>query len=198
MILPIRPRSHRYLVFGDYVGGYWSSLGRMYFAYSIIIAISSAFNFVMTHWLPLTHYVAWVVTALWTGIVNYFILKKIWSFDGGAAKKAADGGPEYATVGAGGRGVAAADDDDEYFVEDFGPSKSSIEMGAAAAPVVMRRQSSLLGGGRVRARTSSSGEALAFAEGGGGASRGSVASTEAGRELSESDRVILNLTDVRI
>ena len=167
----------------------------MYFAYSIIIAISSAFNFVMTHWLPLTHYVAWVVTALWTGIVNYFILKRIWSFDGGrGAKKAADdGGPEYA--------VAASADDDEYFVEDAGPSKSGIEMGAAGtAPAVMRRQSSLAGGARVRARTSSSGDALAFAEGG-GASRvsGGAASAEAGWELSDSDRMIsVNLTDVRI
>ena len=32
-----RHTSHRYLVFGDYVGGYWSSLGRMYAGYSIII-----------------------------------------------------------------------------------------------------------------------------------------------------------------
>ena len=172
----------------------------MYFAYSIIIAISSAFNFVMTHWLPLTHYVAWVVTALWTGIVNYFILKRIWSFDGGrGAKKAADdGGPEYAAAS------ASAADDDEYFVEDDGPSsRSGIEMGAAAvgtAPAVIRRQSSLAGGARVRARTSSSGDALAFAEGG-GASRvsGGAASAEAGWELSDSDRMIsVNLTDVRI
>ncbi|EJK46688.1 hypothetical protein THAOC_34634 [Thalassiosira oceanica] len=115
----------------------------------------------------------------------------------GAKEAADDGGPGYAAVGA---AAAAADGDDEYFVEDIGPSASSVEMGAvAAAPAVMRRQSSLAGGGRVRARTSSSGDALAFAEGGGGASRGSAASTEAGRDLSESDRMIsVNLTDVRI
>jgi len=26
------------------------------------------------------HYVAWVLTLLWTGVVNYFILKRLWSF----------------------------------------------------------------------------------------------------------------------
>lgn len=81
-----RHTSHRYLVFGDYVGGYWQSLGRMYAGYSIILVISTVFNIVMTQYLQLTHYVAWVVTLLWTGIVNYFILKKLWSF-GGKQKK---------------------------------------------------------------------------------------------------------------
>lgn len=82
MSVAFRHTSHRYLVFGDYVGGYWSSLGRMYAAYSIIIVISTLFNIVMTHYLQLPHYLAWVVTLLWTGIVNYFILKKLWSFGG--------------------------------------------------------------------------------------------------------------------
>lgn len=77
-----RHTSHRYLVFGDYVGGYWKSLGRMYAGYSVIIVISTLFNIVMTRYLQLPHYVAWVVTLLWTGIVNYFILKKLWSFGG--------------------------------------------------------------------------------------------------------------------
>lgn len=77
-----RHTSHRYLVFGDYVGGYWNSLGRMYAGYSIIIVLSTLFNIFMTHYLQLAHYVAWVVTLLWTGIVNYFILKKLWSFGG--------------------------------------------------------------------------------------------------------------------
>jgi hypothetical protein len=67
-------------VFGDYVGGYWMSLGRMYAGYSIIIVISTVFNIVMTRRAKLPHYVAWVITLLWTGIVNYFILKKIWTF----------------------------------------------------------------------------------------------------------------------
>lgn len=77
-----RHTSHRYLVFGDYVGGYWQSLGRMYAAYSIIIVISTIFNIIMTRYAQLPHYVAWVITLLWTGIVNYFILKKLWSFGG--------------------------------------------------------------------------------------------------------------------
>ncbi len=81
-----RHTTHRYLVFGDYVGGYWKSLGRMYAGYSIIIVISTLFNIAMTRYLQLPHYVAWIVTLLWTGIVNYFILKKLWSF-GGKDKK---------------------------------------------------------------------------------------------------------------
>ena len=81
-----RHTSHRYLVFGDYVGGFWQSLGRMYAGYSIIIVLSTLFNVVMTTHLQLPHYAAWLVTLLWTGIVNYFILKKLWSF-GGKEKK---------------------------------------------------------------------------------------------------------------
>ena len=81
-----RHTSHRYLVFGDYVGGYWASLGRMYAGYSIIIVLSTIFNIVMTKKAQLPHYVAWVITLLWTGIVNYFILKKLWTF-GGKEKK---------------------------------------------------------------------------------------------------------------
>mmetsp|Transcript_5963 Transcript_5963/g.8854 ORF Transcript_5963/g.8854 Transcript_5963/m.8854 type:complete len:125 (-) Transcript_5963:245-619(-) len=77
-----RHTSHRYLVFGDYVGGYCRSLGRMYGGYSIIIVLSTLFNVVMTKVLMISHYTAWIVTLLWTGIVNYFILKHIWSFGG--------------------------------------------------------------------------------------------------------------------
>ena len=77
-----RHTTHRYLVFGDYVGGYWASLRRMYAGYSVIIVLSTIFNFVMTRYAKLPHYVAWIITLLWTGIVNYFILKKLWSFGG--------------------------------------------------------------------------------------------------------------------
>mmetsp|Transcript_39656 Transcript_39656/g.95815 ORF Transcript_39656/g.95815 Transcript_39656/m.95815 type:complete len:238 (+) Transcript_39656:70-783(+) len=77
-----RHTSHRYLVFGDYVGGYWKSLGRMYLGYSIIISLSTLFNIIMTKFAGLPHYVAWIATLLWTGIANYFILKRIWSFGG--------------------------------------------------------------------------------------------------------------------
>lgn len=82
-----RHTTHRYLVFGDYVGGYWRSLGRMYAGYSIIIVLSTIFNVIMTRKAKFPHYVAWITTMLWTGIVNYFILKKLWSFGGNAAKR---------------------------------------------------------------------------------------------------------------
>jgi hypothetical protein len=36
----------------------------------------------MTKYLTLPHIVAWIITLLWTGIVNYFILKKLWTFGG--------------------------------------------------------------------------------------------------------------------
>lgn len=77
-----RHTTHRYLVFGDYVGGYWKSLGRMYAGYSIIIVLSTLFNVVMTKYIQVPHAIAWIITLLWTGIVNYFILKKLWSFGG--------------------------------------------------------------------------------------------------------------------
>jgi putative flippase GtrA len=92
-----RHTSHRYLVFGDYVGGYWRSLSRMYAGYSIIIVLSTIFNFIMTHHMHLPHYVAWIVTMLWTGIVNYFILKKLWSF-GGKEKEDGEGPQEGKTA----------------------------------------------------------------------------------------------------
>lgn len=76
----VRHSSHRYFVFGVYVGGYWNSLMRMYSGYSIIIVLSTVFNLVMTKRMNVSHYVAWVITLLWTGILSYFILKRLWSF----------------------------------------------------------------------------------------------------------------------
>lgn len=86
-VVSIVPRhtSLRYMCFGDYVGGYWSSLRRMYFGFSFSIVLSTVFNVVMTRMAGVSHYVAWIFTLIWTGIVNYFILKKLWSF-GGADK----------------------------------------------------------------------------------------------------------------
>ncbi len=78
----VRHSSHRYLVFGMYVGGYRNSLMRMYGGYSISIILSTIANYIMTEWYAVPHYVAWVFTLLWTGVVNYFILKKLWSFGG--------------------------------------------------------------------------------------------------------------------
>lgn len=80
----VRHTSHRYLVFGRFVGGYWHSLGRMYGGYSVIIVLSTLFNWAVTSAAGLPHYVAWVATLLWTGIANYFILKKLWAFGGNA------------------------------------------------------------------------------------------------------------------
>jgi hypothetical protein len=77
-----RHTTHRYFVFGDYVGGYWNSLARIYAGYSVIIVLSTLFNFVMTKVGTLSHYGTWLLTLMWTGIANYFILKRIWSFGG--------------------------------------------------------------------------------------------------------------------
>jgi putative flippase GtrA len=82
-----RHTTHRYLVFGDYVGGYYKSLGRMYAGYSIIIVLSTIFNVIMTKYIQVPHAYAWIITLLWTGIVNYFILKKLWSFGGSSSKQ---------------------------------------------------------------------------------------------------------------
>ena len=76
-----RHTAHRYLVFGAYVGGYWRSLVRMYTGYSFTIVMSTLFNIVMTKWMSLSHYFAWTITLLWTGVVNYFVLKRLWAFD---------------------------------------------------------------------------------------------------------------------
>ena len=85
--IPARHASHRYLVFGDYVGGYYPSLLRMYTGYSVIIVLSTAFNFVMARiWLttvPVTW--LWCLTLVWTGVANYFILKYCWSYGGNPA-----------------------------------------------------------------------------------------------------------------
>jgi putative flippase GtrA len=93
-----RHTTHRYLVFGDYVGGYWKSLGRMYAGYSIIIVLSTLFNVVMTKYINIPHSIAWIITLLWTGIVNYFILKKIWSFGGSPSTVCKDKGESSAIV----------------------------------------------------------------------------------------------------
>ena len=85
----VRHSSHRYLTFGAYVGGYWRSLGRMYGGYSISIALSTAFNMIMAR-MGVPHYVAFVFTLLWTGIINYFTLKRLWSFGGSAGVGAKD------------------------------------------------------------------------------------------------------------
>ncbi|KAL7574541.1 hypothetical protein ACA910_015896 [Epithemia clementina (nom. ined.)] len=79
-----RHTSHRYLVFGDYVPNYWHSLGRMYAGYSMSIVLSTVFNYVITQGVArVSHYVAYAATLLWTGLANYFILKRLWKMGGG-------------------------------------------------------------------------------------------------------------------
>jgi len=77
-----RHSTHRYLVFGKYVGGYWNSLLRLYCGYSVSIILSTAFNIFVTRTERVGHYPAFFFTLVWTGIVNFFILKKLWSFEG--------------------------------------------------------------------------------------------------------------------
>mmetsp|Transcript_16513 Transcript_16513/g.39021 ORF Transcript_16513/g.39021 Transcript_16513/m.39021 type:complete len:282 (+) Transcript_16513:100-945(+) len=78
-----RHTSHRYLVFGDYVPSYWQSLGRMYAGYSISIVLSTIFNYLITTGVAkVSHYVAYIFTLLWTGLANYFILKRLWKMGG--------------------------------------------------------------------------------------------------------------------
>ena len=87
--IPCRHTSHRYLVFGDYVGGYWHSLARMYAGYSVIIVLSTLFNFIMSRLFAdsIAMPMLWLTTMLWTGVVNYFILRRLWSFGGSPADK---------------------------------------------------------------------------------------------------------------
>jgi len=70
--------SHKHIVFGEYEGSYCSSLTRTYMTYSSSIIISMFTNLLMVDYLYLSHWVAWVVTLLWTGIYNYFMLKSSW------------------------------------------------------------------------------------------------------------------------
>ena len=105
-----RHTSHRYLVFGDYIGSYWNSLIKMYLGYSIIIIISTVFNFIMTKYVKVPHLIAWVITLLWTGIVNYFILKKIWSWDGSSTSSK---GVSSTTISS----ITTIDDNSEQIIE---------------------------------------------------------------------------------
>ncbi len=81
--IAIRHTSHRYLVFGNYVGGYFHSLIRMYTGYSIILISSTIFNLALVKIGHLKHYTAWVVTLIMTNVMNYFLLRKLWSWDSG-------------------------------------------------------------------------------------------------------------------
>jgi hypothetical protein len=75
----IRHTSHRYIVFGDFEGSYCASLGRTYLTYSTSIVLSMVSNHVISNTLQFSHYQAWFITMLWTGILNYFLLKASWN-----------------------------------------------------------------------------------------------------------------------
>jgi len=74
----VRHFSHRILVFGDYEGTYLASLMRTYLTYSSSILISMVTNHFIVSFLMFTHREAWVITMLWTGLYNYFMLKASW------------------------------------------------------------------------------------------------------------------------
>lgn len=76
--IAVRHSSHRLLVFGEYEGTYWSSLGKTYMAYSSSIVISMVTNHMLVNLVGFTHRQAWLITMLWTGLYNYFILKSSW------------------------------------------------------------------------------------------------------------------------
>ncbi len=91
--IAIRHSSHRLIVFGEYEGTYWNSLGRTYAAYSSSIILSILTNNLLANSMGFSHRAAWIITMLWTGIYNYFILKNSW-------KSANKGGDN--TIGANG------------------------------------------------------------------------------------------------
>lgn len=74
----LRHYSHRMLVFGEYDGTYWGSLGKMYLTYSSSIVISAVTNHILAKYFHLPHRAAWLVTMLWIGLYNYFMLKSVW------------------------------------------------------------------------------------------------------------------------
>ena len=69
---------HRYIVFGEAEGTYCNSLGRTYMAYASSIVLSMLSNHFISDILRFSHREAWVITMLWTGIMNYFILRATW------------------------------------------------------------------------------------------------------------------------
>lgn len=77
----VRHTSHRYLVFGNYVGGYLNSLLRMYTLYGIILLLSTLFNLAMTEWMHFKHYTAWIVTLVCANVMTYCLLTRLWNWD---------------------------------------------------------------------------------------------------------------------
>ena len=76
--IAVRHYSHTLLVFGQYEGTYCSSLSRTYLTYSTSIVLSMVSNHFIVAFLNLGHLYAWLITMIWTGILNYFLLKASW------------------------------------------------------------------------------------------------------------------------
>lgn len=74
----VRHSSHRFIVFGEYEGSYCTSLARTYLTYSSSIVLSILTNHILTETMEVSHRNAWIITMLWTGIYNYFMLKMSW------------------------------------------------------------------------------------------------------------------------
>ena len=74
----VRHYSHRLLVFGEYEGTYCVSLARTYATYATSIVLSMVSNHFIIAFLKLSHLYAWLITMLWTGVLNYFLLKASW------------------------------------------------------------------------------------------------------------------------
>ncbi|MGK3733623.1 MAG: putative flippase GtrA [Bacillariaceae sp.] len=130
-----RHTSHRYLVFGNYIGSYWNSLIKMYLGYSIIIIISTIFNIIMTKYVKVPHLIAWFITLLWTGVVNYFILKKIWSWDGTSSTTSTTSKGVSSTISS---IPATVDDNSEQIIE----LKSSMKNNTTTSTTSSRSSSS--------------------------------------------------------
>ena len=95
--IALRHSSHRLLVFGEYEGSYWSSLGRTYLTYSSSIVLSMITNHLIISFFALTHKQAWLITMLWTGLYNYFMLKASWCHSTTAAGNSEKSGSTAAT-----------------------------------------------------------------------------------------------------
>lgn len=76
--IAIRHTSHRYIVFGEYEGTYWASLGRVYAAYSWSILLSVLVNHMLATMTTLSSGSVWMATLMLMGCVNYFFVKNAW------------------------------------------------------------------------------------------------------------------------
>ena len=74
----LRHSSHRLIVFGEFEGSYFYSLSKTFGAYAASIILSVTTNHILSTYFAVAHRDAWILTMLWTGLFNYFMLKKTW------------------------------------------------------------------------------------------------------------------------